>query len=59
MPEPEKFYIVLRTHDSEANNLAGYEIGCIELDLDWSPTSIGNMVLSIVRSRIRETERQT
>lgn len=58
MREPEHFFLVIRTHDSEENNLAGWEIGSIELDDDWSATSIGNMVLSIVRSRIRDTERQ-
>lgn len=56
MPEPEQFYVVVSTHDSEENDLAGTDIGRFELDDDMSATAIGNMVRAIVRIRVNETE---
>lgn len=56
MPEPEQFYVVVSTHDSDEDNLAGIEIGAFDLNNDMTATVIGNMIRAIVKMRRDETE---
>lgn len=58
MPEPERFYLVVGTHDSEENNLAGTEVGAFDIEEDMSSIQIGNMVRAIVQMRVDDTERE-